>query len=72
MPRKDWYATPLDDVDKRILIALAAGLRPQDIAIVLNYSPDYIADRMVRIRRNLRAKTQAHAVANAFRSGLIS
>jgi DNA-binding CsgD family transcriptional regulator len=56
----------------RTLRALSHGLSEREAAVVLGYTAWGIADHMTNARRLLRAKTNAQAVAEAFRRGLIT
>lgn len=54
-----------------ILRAYAAGMRHRDIAVITGLSPHVIRELTKDLRRKLGAKNIAHAVAIAFRLGIL-
>lgn len=54
------------------LRALAAGLNRAEAATALGYSLEGVKTHLRAVRRVLAAKTNAHAVAEGFRAGLLT
>jgi len=59
----------LTDRDKRWLQQLADGVEPKNLS---DSTPQAARNRLMRIRRILRANTTTEAVAKAFRLGLVN
>ncbi|GLY21664.1 LuxR C-terminal-related transcriptional regulator [Micromonospora sp. NBRC 101691] len=57
--------------DRQLLTLLADGLTQQQIAHRLGRGGSAVNMRMLRIREHLGAATTAHAVAIAYRTGLL-
>jgi DNA-binding CsgD family transcriptional regulator len=62
----------LSEPELNTLRALAAGLNRQETADVLGYSLEGVKSHLKNVRRLLRAKTNAHAVAEGFRRHLLT
>jgi DNA-binding CsgD family transcriptional regulator len=62
---------PLSDSEKKFLAQLAWGDRVADIAVRWDVSPKTAAQTAERMRIKLGATTNPHAVAIAFRAGLL-
>lgn len=54
-----------------VLLLLAEGLTNEEIGAVLYIGTETVKTHVIEIRRALRAKTRAHAVAEAFRRDLL-
>ena len=65
-------AVTLSPAQRRVLTAAAAGLAEREAAAALGISHATVNKTLATCRRLLAAKNTAHAVANAFRLGLIS
>lgn len=61
----------LTPAELRCLQAAAAGVIESDATAVLGWSMEAYKAQLVAVRRKLRAKNTAHAVANGFRAGLL-
>jgi DNA-binding CsgD family transcriptional regulator len=61
----------LSPYERRVLMAIASGLNRDEAATVLGYTLESVKDALRRVRRILGAKTTAHAVAVALRTGVI-
>lgn len=55
----------------RALTAISHGLQSAEAAFVLGYTPRGMEEKLRNVRRKLRAKNTAHAVALALRAGFI-
>jgi len=55
----------------RVLELAAEGLREKQIAAVLHYSTETVKSYGKQARRKLGARNTAHAVAIAYRAGLL-
>lgn len=62
----------LTERDIEILRLLAAGKRLMDIADDMNYARATISEYAMTIRAKLGARTNEHAVAQAFRLGVLT
>ena len=69
--RDDPDARSLTDTEIKYLAAAAHGLDWRETASVYGVSPETVRAGLKRSRRVLAAKTTTHAVAIAFRQGLI-
>lgn len=63
--------TVLSPSELRVLVLAAQGLTARQIAEDLHRSRDTISAQLGQARTKLGAKTTSHAVALAFRQGLI-
>jgi len=67
-PRPDFDLTPRE---LEVLYGLARGDRYSEIGAALFISPETVRTHATRLRRKLRARSSAHAIANAFAAGLL-
>ena len=72
VPNRPQRATPLTDEEVETLTCYSHGLERPHVADVLGVSPETVKSRVVTARRKLAAKNVTHAVAVAFRIGLIA
>lgn len=61
----------LEPFTLRVLNAISHGLTNAEAAVVLGISLDQVKTELARARRALAAKNTAHAIARAFRHGLL-
>lgn len=61
----------LTDRQFQVLRLVADGRKGPEIAAVLGTTPDTVKTHLIRIRRKLGARDRPHAVATAFRLGLL-
>ena len=61
----------LTEAERLTLQAFASGCQRREAAVVLGVTPEAVKSRLLRARRTLGAKNTTHAVALAFRRGLI-
>lgn len=61
----------LTDRERQVLAQVADGLSYIEIGAELHLSPDTVKAHLLRARRKLRARNRAHAVAIAFRTGIL-
>lgn len=58
--------------ERQVILGYAAGMTAGDLAQIYGWSVWTIRDRTLSARRKLRAKNQAHLVAEALRAGVIA
>jgi two-component system OmpR family response regulator len=70
-PRGSKQASSLTGRESQVLALLADGLTPAEVAKDLIISPSTVGTHIEHIYEKLGARTRAHAVGLAFRSGLL-
>ena len=63
--------TALDCVDKTILSLVADGYLIKQIGPMVKMQPSSVTERLSRVYRILGVKNNCHALATAFRKGLL-
>jgi DNA-binding NarL/FixJ family response regulator/tRNA A-37 threonylcarbamoyl transferase component Bud32 len=72
MARNDGEASDLSDLERTILIGVAAGLTNDQIADRLRIDPQLVAAQLVALIEQLNAKSRSEAALIALRQGLIT
>jgi DNA-binding NarL/FixJ family response regulator/tRNA A-37 threonylcarbamoyl transferase component Bud32 len=72
MARNDGQANDLGDLERTILIGIAAGLTNDQIAERLRIDPQLVAAQLVVLIEQLNAKSRSEAALIALRQGLIT
>ncbi len=72
MARNDGEARDLSDLERTILIGIAAGLTNDQIAERLHIDPQLVAAQLVALIEQLNAKSRSEAALIALRQGLIT
>jgi len=70
-PRGSTHASSLTGREREVLTLLADGFTPAQVAEDLTISPSTVGTHIEHIYEKLGARTRAHAVGIAFRSGLL-